>query len=748
MQKKSIIAIILIIFVLITAILFFRSVGVESDEMKTYNTAGTYNEKATYKNGQITVAGITIENATFSGNVSIDESIGEGDVHFINCDVKGEVLIKGGGDAIYFDGGSYQRITALKKGVKIVLLGDAKIETLDAKESCIVVADGNSQIKNMIVEETAGRTSITSQDKGFIENILAKGPADIVLNSPTKTVSFGPNATGSTLITNAVVDKVQTEAKVDLSFNADVGALILTGAGGGTIVTLGNNATIASIATDTKVEINGDGNITSVTTNDANNISGTVIPDVIFITPKPVVPDPMGGYKESSTTTKTTINGNDAKADDANTFWSPNENWADNFSNPVVSEPLSPPVVPIENTQIPTAPLIPALPGTVPVTSVRVDPPTAELLMGSTLTLQATVLPENAENKTITWESSDAKIATVIDGIMTPVSNGDVTIRARALNGLAIGSCKVAVRTNITAVTMIDTIIAINNNIVKTIDYNAAYSLPVIVLARGFGTENLPCSVNWSPESADTKAVGETTYVGTLTLPGGYVNNDSIKPEIKLTVKPRPVISTTSLLTSQRIYLNADPTELKVDATVSEGKTLGYQWSQITEDSLGNDVDTIIDQATGSTYDPPASDTPGTIYYYCSITAENAVPVEMFVGTVVTGPNPADPAALAELPTITTQPLSIAGAPPSSPISLAVGASVVNGGTLTYQWFESVKKVNADGIAIGGANASTLDTNTKPDLGTTYYYVEITNIQAGFSSVISVSLPVSVTVIP
>ncbi|MGV8906864.1 MAG: Ig-like domain-containing protein [Acetobacterium sp.] len=746
MQKKSIIAIILIILVLVTAILFFRSGAVDSDDMKTYNAAGTYNEKATYKNGQITVAGVTIENATFTGNVFIDESVGEGDVHFINCDVNGEVTINGGGDAIYFDGGSYQRITVLKKGVKIVLLGDAKIETLDAKEACIIVADGNSQIKNMIVEETAGRTSITSQDKAFIENILAKGPADIVLNTPTKTVTFGPDAIGSTLITNAVVEKVQTEAKVDLTFNADVGALILTGAGDGTTVTLKNNATIATIATDTQVEINGTGNVTSVTTNDANNISGTVIPDVIYITPKPVVPDPAGGYKESSATTKTAINGADAKGDDAHTFWSSNENWADNFSDPIVSEPVATPVVPIEKAQIPTAPLVPALPGTIDVASVKVDPPTAELLMGSTLTLKATVLPENAANKTITWESSDSKIATVIDGIVTPISNGDVTIRARALNGLAIGSCKLTVRTNITAVTMIDTISAINNNITKTMDYNADYALPVIVLARGFGTENLPCSVNWSPASADTKKVGDTTYVGTLTMPGGYVNNDAIKPEIQLTIKPQPVISTSSLLTSQRIYLNGDPTELKVEATVSEGKTLGYQWSQITEDSLGNDVDTTISGATGSTYDPPVSDAPGTIYYYCRITAENAVSVEMFVATVVTGPNPADPAALAELPTVTTQPVSIAGTASSSPISLSVGASVANGGTLTYQWFESVKKVNADGIAIADANGSTLDTNAKPDSSTTYYYVEITNTQAGFSSVTAVSLPVSVNV--
>lgn len=747
MQKKSIIAIILILLILITAILFFRNIGVNSNEIKTYDAAGTYNEKATYKNGQITVSGVTIENTTFTGNVLIDEAVGEGNAHLINCDVNGEVLIKGGGDTLYFDGGSYQRITVAKKGVKIVLLGDAKIETINAQEACIIVADGNSQIKNVIVDKTAGRTSITSQDKAIIENVLAKGPADIVLNTPTKTVTFGPDATGSTLITNAVVDKVETEAKVALTFNSDVGTLILTGAGEGTTVTLGNNATIASMATDTKVVINGEGSVTSVTTNNEGNITGSVIPDVIYITSKPVVADPMGGYKVSTSTIKTTTSGS------SNTASSSGQNSTDSTSTtlssePVSSEPISNPVVPLEEPLVPLLPPIPALPDIVEITEVRIDPVSSELLMGSTLTLNATVLPENATNKTITWESSEPKIATVTNGLVTPVSNGDVTITVRTLNGTNVGSCQVSVRTNITAVTMIDTIDAVNNNISKTIDYNAGYSLPVIVMVQGFSTETLPCSVNWNPASADTKKVGETSYIGTLTMPGGYVNRNSIQPEIKLTVKPQPVITVTSAMTSQRIYLNGDPAELKVDAGVTEGKTLSYQWSQKTKDSLGVDVVTQLVGATGSTYDPPSSTTPGTTYYYCDVTAENAVPVAAFPGTVVTSPNEANPATLGELPKIDTQPISLGNVTSASPINFAVEASVANGGTLTYQWFENTNEVNADGSAITGANGPKLDTNAKVNLGTTYYYVEITNTQAGFAPVTSVSLPVSVTVVP
>lgn len=42
--------------------------------------------------------------------------------------------------------------------------------------------------------------------------------------------------------------------------------------------------------------------------------------------------------------------------------------------------------------------------------------------------LIATVLPENASNKTLTWNSSNPAVATVADGVITPVTQGATTI--------------------------------------------------------------------------------------------------------------------------------------------------------------------------------------------------------------------------------------------------------------------------------------------------------------------------------
>lgn len=69
---------------------------------------------------------------------------------------------------------------------------------------------------------------------------------------------------------------------------------------------------------------------------------------------------------------------------------------------------------------------------TVAVTEVKIISTVKEVTAGETITLEATVSPENATNKTVTWTSSDTTVATVKDGVVTGVKEGKVTITAKA----------------------------------------------------------------------------------------------------------------------------------------------------------------------------------------------------------------------------------------------------------------------------------------------------------------------------
>ncbi len=86
-------------------------------------------------------------------------------------------------------------------------------------------------------------------------------------------------------------------------------------------------------------------------------------------------------------------------------------------------------------------------PPTIPATSVTLSDTVAVVPVGETLQLSATVLPDDASNRTVTWSSSDEAIATVdASGLVTAVAAGTATITATTCDGTALtASCTVTV---------------------------------------------------------------------------------------------------------------------------------------------------------------------------------------------------------------------------------------------------------------------------------------------------------------
>jgi len=81
-----------------------------------------------------------------------------------------------------------------------------------------------------------------------------------------------------------------------------------------------------------------------------------------------------------------------------------------------------------------------------PVTGITLNYEGLTLIPGETATLIATVQPDDATNKTVTWTSSKPEVVTVNEeGLVTAVANGEATIIAITQDGNEIATCIVIV---------------------------------------------------------------------------------------------------------------------------------------------------------------------------------------------------------------------------------------------------------------------------------------------------------------
>ena len=80
----------------------------------------------------------------------------------------------------------------------------------------------------------------------------------------------------------------------------------------------------------------------------------------------------------------------------------------------------------------------------VPATGVTLSG-TTSVKVGNTTTLTATVAPDNATNKNVTWTSSDTSVATVADGLVTGIAAGTATITVTTEDGGFTADCTVTV---------------------------------------------------------------------------------------------------------------------------------------------------------------------------------------------------------------------------------------------------------------------------------------------------------------
>jgi len=164
----------------------------------------------------------------------------------------------------------------------------------------------------------------------------------------------------------------------------------------------------------------------------------------------------------------------------------------------------------------------------------------------------------------------------------------------------------------------------------------------------------------------------------------------------------------------------SDVITLAVEAAVTDGGTLSYQWYSNVNDS--NTTGTLINGATNKTFTAPTS-MAGTIFYYVIVT--NTKDSQTATVASTTARVTVNARVNAQTPNITAQPASSAVSLGGS-VTLSVTAAVTDGGTLSYQWFSNTSNSSSGGTGISGATGASYAPPTDT-AGDVFYYVTVTN---------------------
>ncbi|GAU77017.1 S-layer homology domain-containing protein [Fusibacter sp. 3D3] len=246
---------------------------------------------------------------------------------------------------------------------------------------------------------------------------------------------------------------------------------------------------------------------------------------------------------------------------------------------------------------------------TVNVSGVSVLPTTMGLVVGgSTGTVTATVSPTNATNKSLTWTSSNLSVATVVNGVVTPVAVGTTNVVATSVANTSMSAICVVTVTEQAAIPTAVTLAVGSLNPVGGVNN--------VVIPAANGTDTTGFIAGWAAGTADK--IKFTVTNGGLATSSITINGTPYTSGADYTVlstSSASIVVTTSetgKTTVVRTFIVSVTSAPAVLATAPSAVTLAKGGS---EDSVGNITNVSI-PAEGAT------DNTGAIVDWVAATAD------------------------------------------------------------------------------------------------------------------------------
>lgn len=197
----------------------------------------------------------------------------------------------------------------------------------------------------------------------------------------------------------------------------------------------------------------------------------------------------------------------------------------------------------------------------VPVTSITLDKTALNLEVGKSADLKATVLPDNATDKSVAWSSDKTSVATVVNGKVTAVAAGEATITAKA--GDMTATCKVTVANPVPPVVEA-TSVSLDKKSLTLYVKDKAVALKATVAPSNATNKTVTWATS-NPKVAKVDAKGNVTPVakGTATITAKTANGKTATCQV--TVKVR----VTKVTLSKKTATMGEKETLALKATVS-----------------------------------------------------------------------------------------------------------------------------------------------------------------------------------
>lgn len=343
----------------------------------------------------------------------------------------------------------------VKRHVSGVSLNKASLTLYVGETESLAATVAPEDASDKSVVWSSGNSAVASVSNG---KVTANKPGSAVIKVVTNNLSKEAACTVTVKRHAESVELSQKEIKLYLGENRSLTATVLpSDASDKNVTWSSSNPNVATVSTAGNVVSKSVGTtVITVKTADGGHQASchvTVLEPVVYATSLTITPQALNmNIGESASLTLQMLPSN---ANEKLVWESDNESVARVVNGDITAVGVGVAKIMVKGKNVTSNAVTVTVIDKFAVTGVKLNESEKSIQVGDSFTLTATVLPEDARDKTVTWSSDKESVATVKDGVVTAVSPGTAIIKVTAGAGAFSATCSVTVEERIIEITEI-----------------------------------------------------------------------------------------------------------------------------------------------------------------------------------------------------------------------------------------------------------------------------------------------------